>query len=135
MNITYAQEKHLEELQKLDKHVTAEVLLQKITNEEILLLLTDEGLISGFLRFNYFWDSIPFMNMLQVKRAFQKKGLGRKLVTEWEQEMKVKGYQLVMTSTQSDEEAQHFYRKLNYKDQGSLILSKEPLEIIFVKEF
>ncbi|WP_278281130.1 hypothetical protein [Clostridium sp. N3C] len=38
-----------------------------------------------------------------------------------------------MTSTMSNEEAQHFYRKFDYKDAGSLLLDNEPLEIIFTK--
>jgi len=47
--------------------------------------------------------------------------------------MKEEGYDLVMTSTLSNEYAQHFYRKLGYKDSGSLLLENEPLEIIFAK--
>ena len=36
------------------------------------------------------------------------------------------GYGMVLTSTQVDEDAQHFYRKLGYKDCGGLTdLSKE----------
>ena len=48
--------------------------------------------------------------------------------------MKEKRYSIVMTSTLSTETAQHFYRKLKYTDVGSLILKREPLEIIFMKE-
>ena len=59
--------------------------------------------------------------------------IGKALVGFWESEMKSKGYSLVMTSTQSDEQAQHFYRKLKYKDAGSLLLENEPLEIILTK--
>jgi len=33
-----------------------------------------------------------------------------------------------------NEQAQHFYRKLGYRDAGSLLLDEEPLEIIFVKD-
>lgn len=47
--------------------------------------------------------------------------------------MKNKGYNLLMTSTLSNEQAQHIYRKLGYKDSGSLLLENEPLEIIFTK--
>lgn len=39
-----------------------------------------------------------------------------------------------MTSTLSNENAQHFYRKLLYRDSGSLLLENEPLEIIFTKK-
>ncbi|MMZ69276.1 hypothetical protein D1872_320840 [compost metagenome] len=47
--------------------------------------------------------------------------------------MSQKGFELVMTSTQSNEEAQHFYRRLGYKDAGCLLLENEPLEIILTK--
>jgi len=39
-----------------------------------------------------------------------------------------------MASYLSDETAQHFYRKLGYRDSGSLILENEALEIIFTKK-
>ncbi|MNP74328.1 hypothetical protein D3C76_1711890 [compost metagenome] len=48
--------------------------------------------------------------------------------------MKQKGYDMVMTSTQADEGAQHFYRKLGYKDAGCLILDSQPLEILLTKK-
>lgn len=41
-------------------------------------------------------------------------------------------------SLQVDETAQHFYRKLEYKDSGSLIIDiptyAQPMEMFFVKE-
>ena len=51
--------------------------------------------------------------------------------------MKTKGYGLVMTSTQEDEEAQHFYRAIGYKDCGELKLPfpgyEQPTELIMGK--
>ena len=35
---------------------------------------------------------------------------------------------MVMTSTQVDEQAQHFYRKLGYVEKGSLSFDNTPLE-------
>jgi len=43
-------------------------------------------------------------------------------------------YKKIMTSTLSNEQAQHFYRKLGYRDVSSLLLNQEPLEITFVKD-
>lgn len=40
----------------------------------------------------------------------------------------------VNTSSLSNENTQHFYRKLGYKDSGCLLLKFEPSEIIFTKE-
>ena len=56
------------------------------------------------------------------------------MVEFWEHEMAEQGYKFVMTSTQSDEEGQFFYRRLGYTDKGALLLPKEPLEIIFYKK-
>lgn len=38
------------------------------------------------------------------------------------------GYKMVMTSTQADEDSQHFYRKLGYIDKGCLLLDNTPFE-------
>lgn len=43
------------------------------------------------------------------------------MVAYWEKQMKTKGYDLVMTSSLSNEAAQHFYHKLNYMDSGALL--------------
>jgi len=43
-------------------------------------------------------------------------------------------YKKIMASTLSNEQAQHFYRTLGYRDVSSLLLNQEPLEIIFVKD-
>ena len=45
-----------------------------------------------------------------------------------------KKHKIVMTSSQSDEDGQHFYRKLGYIDAGSLVLPEEPLEVFFIKK-
>ncbi|OOM82600.1 acetyltransferase (GNAT) family protein [Clostridium puniceum] len=73
------------------------------------------------------------MNMLYINENYRNKGIGKELVRFWENEMKGKDYELVMISTLSNEQAQHFYRRLGYKEVGSLLLEDEPLEIIFLK--
>ena len=75
--------------------------------------------------------------MLYVEPDFQKKGYGKKLMEHWKNEMRSKGYGMVMTSTQVDENAQHFYRKLGYQDAGGLVLNvpgyEQPMELFLVK--
>lgn len=133
MTISYATIKDLNWLTKYDYHVDKKILKQKITSKEIILLNLD-GKNVGWLRFGLFWDSIPFVNMLFLDEEHRSRGFGKKLVRFWELEMKKRKYKLVMTSTQSDEEAQHFYRKIGYSDVGSFSLPKEPLEFILIKK-
>jgi|GEM_PF-3058808 len=78
--------------------------------------------------------SVPFMNMLILDKAFRRQGYGAQLVAHWENMMRDWGADSVMTSSLSDEFAQHFYRKLGYCDTGSLLLPGEALEILFIKD-
>ena len=55
-------------------------------------------------------------------------------MNRWESDMKNMGYNIVYTSTQADEDAQHFYRKRGYEDVGGFRLpGQEPLELILCK--
>lgn len=115
-----------------DRHIAADEIRSVMSLGRMLVLEEKEHII-GWLRWNLFWDNTPFMNMLYVLEGERGNGRGRQLVFHWEALMKAEGYPLVMTSTQSDETAQHFYRKLGYVDAGALLLQDEPLEIILTK--
>lgn len=132
MKFIYAKKTNFTWLQQ-QEHITGEMLLHKIQAKQILLVILKKEPV-GWLRFGFFWDMIPFMNLLFILPNFRKRGIGANLVRFWESEMQKQTYKMVMTSTQADETAQHFYRKLGYIDTGSLLLENEPLEIIFQKQ-
>lgn len=121
----------------LDKHLPNYEYEKKIRDKQGYVLFIDNKPI-GLLRFNLFWDSIPFCTMLFIASNERGKGYGRKLMEYWEADMKAQNYDLLLTSTQADEEAQHFYRKLGYNDCGGLIISiskyKQPMEIFLLKK-
>jgi ribosomal protein S18 acetylase RimI-like enzyme len=71
---------------------------------------------------------------LWLDEPYRKQGFGRALVDYWEKAMLGQDFHQVMTSTQSNENAQHFYRKLGYKDCGALLMPDEALELLFLKE-
>ncbi len=131
--IRYAIINDLDLLTLHDKHVSKEELINIINSKRIILLFKENKFV-GWLRYNLFWDNTPFLNMLFIMDGERNKGYGSELISFWESEMKKVGYHYVLTSTQSNETAQFFYRKLGYKDSGSLELPREPLEIIFYKE-
>jgi ribosomal protein S18 acetylase RimI-like enzyme len=47
--------------------------------------------------------------------------------------MKRNGYSIVLASTQTNEEGQHFYRKTGYTEIGGFKFRDDPYEIIFQK--
>lgn len=93
---------------------------------------------AGLLRYNLFWDNTPFCTMLYIDEHYQSRGYGKQLLEYWENDMKLQGYGMVLTSTQVDETAQHFYRRAGYRDCGGLILDisacAQPMEMFLVKE-
>lgn len=74
------------------------------------------------------------MNMLLVLEPSRGRGLGGRLVDDWEARAKADGHDAVLTSTRSDEAAQHFYRRRGYTDAGALLLPGEPAELILRKQ-
>lgn len=136
MIIRHVQKSDKEFWFKLDKHLSENELDNKIRDKMGYVLLENNTPIA-ILRYNLFWDNIPFCTMLFVTPKYQHKGYGRIIMECWEKEMKSLGYGMVMVSTQSDESAQHFYRKLNYNDAGGLIIDieqyKQPMELFFTK--
>jgi GNAT superfamily N-acetyltransferase len=132
MIIRYAGNNDYAWLKKHDKHINGEILKMKINLREIYIAQENNETI-GWLRYNLFQDEIPFMNMLYLLENYRKKGIGKKLVEHWENEMRNKGYKNVLTSTLSNENAQHFYRKTGYTEIGGFKYFEEPYEIIFHK--
>lgn len=131
--IRYANENDIEIISKYDKHISKEELANIIKLKRVIVMYEDDKFV-GWLRYNLFWDNTPFMNMLYLLDNERGKGNGSRLVIFWENEMKQKNYEFVLTSTQSNEETQFFYRKIGYVDSGALLLPNEPLEIILYKK-
>lgn len=135
-DIRYVKQEDKEFWFGLDKHLSEEEFENKVRDKMGYVLLRD-GVITAVLRYNLFWDSIPFCTMLFVDSKYQHSGCGSELMEYWERDMKARGHEMVMTSTQSDESAQHFYRKLGYIDAGSLVINitkfMQPMELFFIK--
>ena len=75
VKIRFAEESDFEILSQHDKHISAEILKKKISDKNILIAEMEEN-FAGWLRYNLFWDEIPFMNMLFVIEKFRGIGIG-----------------------------------------------------------
>ena len=108
--VRYAELNDFDILKKHDHHIDENELKNSIIQNHILICI-EEDIFVGWLRYNLFWDNIPFMNMLFVNEKYRGQKKGSALIDFWEKEMKHKGYEFVLTSTRSDEQGQFFYRK------------------------
>ena len=120
----------------LDKHLPEKEFENKVANKQGYVLCADDKPV-GLLRYNLFWDNTPFCTLLFIDWQEQHKGYGKQLLKHWEEDMKAQGYGMVLTSTQVNETAQHFYRKNSYKDCGSLVMNipgyEQPMEMFLSK--
>jgi ribosomal protein S18 acetylase RimI-like enzyme len=132
MRVAFAKPEDLDWLAEEDRHVGRDVIEKKIARREIVVGYREDRPV-GFLRFGYFWDEIPFMNLLWVRGDSRVRGYGTHLISFWEEQMRELGHDSVMTSTLSNERAQHLYRSHGYEDVGSLLMPGEALEVVFLK--
>ena len=121
----------------LDARLSRALFERKCGAGECYVALEGDS-VAGLLRWNRFWDEVPFCTLLMVDEARRGRGLGRALMARWEADMGAAGHGMVMTSTQVDETAQHFYRKLGYRDAGGFAVDipgyAQPLELILIKK-
>lgn len=132
MTIRHANLRDTDVILLYDKHISKEELINSINLNRVYIAVENKQ-FCGWLRYNLFWDNTPFMNMLYLLEGFRGKGYGQQLVEHWENDMKNLGYNHVLTSTQSDEMAQHFYTRLGYKTIGGFLPAQDPFEIIMSK--
>lgn len=133
MDIRFAAFSDVSALCSYDKHIRKEEL-ENIVRLNRVYIAEEKGKLIGWLRYNLFWDNTPFMNMLYFLEDSRGKGFGQKLIEYWEEQMRYLGYKTVMTSTSSDEYAQHFYVKLGYRTVGGFLPIGETYEIILIKQ-
>jgi len=120
----------------LDNRVSRELFLRKAEVGECYVAELS-GVPVGLLRWNRFWDEVPFCTLLYIEQTRRAQGLGQALVARWEADMRAIGHGMAMTSTQSDEDAQYFWRRLGYQDAGSFDIDipgyEQPPELIMLK--
>lgn len=136
MEIRHVQESDHAFWVSLDQYLSKDQFMQKARDKMGYILLVNEEPV-GLLRYNLFWDEQPFLYDALCKKRKQRAGYGKAMMRFWEQEMQQRGYKMLLTSTQVDEEAQHFYRKLGYQDAGSLLINvpeyQQPMELFLLK--
>jgi len=99
----------------------------KIRDKRCYILQENDKVI-GLMRFNMIFEFVPFLTSFWISASCRGKGYGAKAMEHWENEMRTLGYKMIMVSTEVSEDAQHFYRKIGYKDMGSIVMDIPPYE-------
>ena len=139
MIIELAQSKDKQKIAKIDTHIDSVRLGECIWNGQVYVLKDDsikngghnhclKDPVVGVLRYSLFWQMIPFLDLLYIDEAYRNQGFGTQMMLKWESLMKIRGYNYVMTSTQSDESAWKFYERLGYYKAGGFFPPEQEAE-------
>lgn len=114
-------------VKEIDTHVN-ELQYENRVYTKSGYILWDGNQRVGLMHYAVLWDNLPFLNFIFVEESHRSKGFGAEAMRLWEEDMRTRGYKMVLISTQVDEDAQHFYRKLGYIDCGGLLLNDTPFD-------
>jgi len=111
-------------------------LSAKSENGKIFEVLSD-GESVGKIECKDFWEGMPYLYLIELRADCRGTGIGDAAMKLLEGKLKADGAKALLVSTQSDECAQNFYRKIGYSECGCLILENtpftQPMEMFFIK--
>ncbi|MCC7268907.1 MAG: GNAT family N-acetyltransferase [Caulobacteraceae bacterium] len=124
-----------EALSALDRHIDPAWVRRCLAAGEYFVA-REAGEIVGFLRFTWFWRTMPYMELIQVREDRRRDGIGSRLVAAWETAMRAAGAELLITSSMSDEPGpQVWHRRNGFSESGELTFGRlqQTPEVFFVK--
>ena len=134
MTIRTAVPADLDGILNYDRHICVS-RLESCIRRGLVDVLEDGGRILGVLRWNLFWQSLPFLDLIYLDDSLRGQGWGTRMMARWEENMASQGYNHVLLSTQEDETSKFFYEKLGYRLCGDFLPpDQEARELMYRKE-
>lgn len=130
--VRLANKDDLDQVRSNELGVAPELIELKIERKE-MIVCDDAGQITGILRFQWFWDYLPFINFLWVEEGFRRERRAKRMIQKLEEITHGRNYQRIMVSTQSNETTQDFYRAVGFEDAGGFTMRDQPFELIMIK--
>lgn len=75
MIIDYANELDFPYIFDNDKHLAKHLIKSKIRDKQIIIAKGSDNKSTRWLRYEHYWDNIPFMNMLFIADGHRKNGV------------------------------------------------------------
>jgi GNAT superfamily N-acetyltransferase len=114
---------------------SAEVLRTAIAEGKVVVAASGGGL-AGYVRWDYFWGSIPLCLMLRVKPDHQRRGIGRRLFEHIEANFRERSCTFLLSSTEATNEgSQRFHEACGFRQIGTLTeLGQDVPEIFYRRD-
>ena len=114
----------------------AGVLWRATADGRIVLAESAQGGVVGYVRWDYFWDTIPFRLTARVKPDHQRRGVGRRLCERIEDTFRWSGCRFWLSSTEeTNENSRRFHESIGFRPIGKLAeLGQDVPEIFYRKD-
>lgn len=92
--------------------------------------------VVGYVRWEWFWDRIPYCMLARVKPSHQRRGIGQTLYAQVETALRERGATFWLSSTEEqNERSLLFHRALGFRLIGALSdLGQESRELFLRKD-
>lgn len=98
-----------------------ELFLQAISDGKVVVAEDDSGDLAGYLRWDYFWDTIPLCFTVCVRPEDQRRGIGRRLYEHVETGFRQAGRAFWVSSTEETNDGSLlFHEALGFRRIGTL---------------
>ena len=128
-----AQDTDLAFLRDFSSESCDEHLRAQIRDGRLRIIESSEGSV-GFIKFYVLWEVLPFIEVVIIRNDCRGRGIGRAAIRAWEEEMSARSFKRAVISTQADETAQYFWRRVGYQECGSLALPGRPVELFMYRD-
>ncbi len=106
------------EFVRQDEYVLPEVVRRKIEWQEVVVAELD-GSPVGYVRLEYLWSKVPFIELIRVLPEHRRRGVGKALLTFVEWFLRERGHTFLYSSSQADEaEPQMWHRHVGFEECG-----------------
>ncbi len=96
------------------------IMRRKVTDGDVFLALRGDEPV-GYLRLEWLWSKLPYIELVQVLRPDRRAGVGRALLAHVEAEVASRGHEALYSSSQADEpEPQAWHRRMGFEECGLL---------------
>ncbi len=135
MKINYATIKDLDYLIKNVHVESKKIIINKIKSKEFFIAF-EEGKPVGRIMFQYFWEVIPYIELIFVEKNYRNKGIARKLLESLEKEArKRKSKYIISSCVWNEKEPQFWHKKVGFEKKGYIDgIQPEGREVFFVKK-
>ena len=101
-----------------DRFIPKEVVARKIELGEVIVAEVD-GQLAGYLRLEYLWSLVPYVELIWVTPERRKQGVGRVMIAFVGEFLCQDGHDVLYSSSQADEPApQAWHRHVGFEECG-----------------